>query len=311
MVRRIAAPSPVGAGLGLVLDRVLGEPPAPLHPVAGFGRLMAAFEHATYLPRRDVGIAYTTFGALVGASAGLVIGSTALGVGTGTAGRMLRAHARGVRDALVHDGVDEARARLPALVGRDPSTLDGAGIAAAAVESVAENTVDAVVAPALWGATFGAPGALGYRAVNTMDAMVGHHTERYEQYGWCSARADDVMNLVPARVAAALVIAVRPRRAAAVLDAALHQARAHPSPNAGVVEAAFAAALGVELGGPLRYGTREEDRPRLGRGPRPGPDDIERACVLSSHVELALAAVLVTAGLAARSSRRRRARSGR
>jgi adenosylcobinamide-phosphate synthase len=309
MVRRKAGRRPLAAAGGLVVDRLLGEPPPSVHPVAGFGRLMDRLEQATYLPRRDAGVVYTASGALVGAAAGVVVGSTTLGVAIAVAGRMLRAHAQRVRDALARDDLHEARALLPALVGRDPAILDRSGIAAAAVESVAENTVDAVVAPALWGATLGAPGALGYRAVNTMDAMVGHRDERYERYGWCSARADDVMNFVPARVAAALVATVRPHRATAVWDATRHQARAHPSPNAGVVEAAFAAALDVELGGPVRYRAREERRPRLGGGRRPDVDDIGRACTLSSHVEVALASALLTAALVARRSGQPRRRS--
>ena len=213
---------------------------------------------------------------------------------------MLRAHADGIQRELERGSLEAARAALPALVGRDPSELDEAGIAAAVIESVAENTVDAVVAPALWGAAFGAPGALGYRAVNTMDAMVGHHSERYERFGWCSARADDVAAYVPARVAAGLVCLVRPSRAREVRSAVSTDAAAHPSPNAGVAEAAFAAGLGLELGGKLRYGERIEDRPLLGNGPRPSPRDIGHATQLASQVELALVALLGCAGVAAR-----------
>src|SRR5205085_956363 len=127
----------------------------------------------------------------------------------------------------------------------------------------------------------GAPGALGYRAVNTMDAMVGHRSTRYARFGWASARLDDAANFVPARATAMLVVLVRPGAATAIRAAVRNDARAHPPPNAGVAEAAFAAALGVQLGGPLRYGTRTERRPLLGRGPRPEPADIERAIVLA------------------------------
>src|SRR5690606_15478706 len=142
------------------------------------------------------------------------------------------------------------REALPALVGRDPTHLDASEISAAVIESLAENTVDAVIAPAFWGLIAGAPGAWSYRAVNTMDAMVGHRSDRYLRFGWSSARLDDLANLVPARLTAALVMLCRPRQTRAVTTAVRRDGRKHPSPNAGVAEAAFAAALGVQLGGP-------------------------------------------------------------
>ncbi|HXW77909.1 MAG TPA: CobD/CbiB family cobalamin biosynthesis protein, partial [Acidimicrobiales bacterium] len=195
---------------------------------------------------------------------------------------------------------DEKRARelLPALVGRDPTGLDVAEIARAVVESVAENTVDAVVAPALWAAVAGAPGAFGYRAVNTMDAMVGHRSPRYLNYGWASARLDDLANWVPARCTAALVALVRPGSAREIRRAVAMQAPAHPSPNAGVAEAAFAVALGIRLGGANRYGEQTEVRPQLGWGRGAQPDDIAQAVRLSRDVGTALAAVLGIAGAA-------------
>ena len=166
------------------------------------------------------------------------------------------------------------------------------------VESVAENTVDALVAPAFWAAVCGAPGALGYRAVNTLDAMVGHRSTRYLAYGWASARLDDVANYLPARLTAALVAGVRPGRAAAVWRAVRSQAPAHPSPNAGVAEAAFAAALGVRLGGRNRYGDRVEHRPWLGQGRPAARADIRPAVRLSDDVSWLLTVILATAGLA-------------
>jgi hypothetical protein len=174
--------------------------------------------------------------------------------------------------------------------------LDEKEIARAAVESVAENTVDAVIAPALWAAAAGPCGALGYRATNTLDAMVGHRSARYERYGWASARLDDVAGWVPARVTAGLVAAVRPGAAVAVMRAVRRDAPAHPSPNAGVAEAAFAAALGLRLGGTNRYGDLVELRPPLGTGRPPEWPDIARAVQLSADVGLALAAVLTITG---------------
>jgi len=281
-----------GAALGLVFDRSVGEPIQEPHPVAVFGRVMSGVEDRVWSDRRSSGVAFAALGAAVGAGCGALVGSTSLAVGVASAGRMLRDTALGVGRLLEAGDLEGARAALPALVGRDPAELDEAGVAAAVVESVAENTVDAVVAPALWGAALGAPGALAHRAVNTLDAMVGHRSPRYERFGWASARADDAMNWVPARATAALVALARPDAAGAVLRAVREDAGAHPSPNAGVAEAAFAAALGVELGGPLRYGSRFEDRPRLGAGPRPQAADIRRAVALESRLEVLLAALL-------------------
>jgi adenosylcobinamide-phosphate synthase len=184
-------------------------------------------------------------------------------------------------------------------VGREPAGLDEQEIARAVVESVAENTVDALVAPAFWAAVCGAPGALAYRAVNTLDAMVGHRSTRYHAYGWASARLDDVAGYLPARLTAALVAGVRPGRAAAVWRAVRGQAPAHPSPNAGVAEAAFAAALGLRLGGCNRYGDRVERRPWLGQGRPAARSDIQAAVRLSSDVSWLLTAILAAAGLAA------------
>ena len=154
-----------------------------------------------------------------------------------------------------------------------------------------------MVAPACWAVLAGAGGALGYRAVNTLDARVGHRSARYERFGWASARLDDLANFVPARLTAVLVAAVCPRAAGAVLRAVREDAPRHPSPNAGVAEAAFAAALGLRLGGSNRYGGRVEVRPSLGTGRPPEPADIARAVELSRRVTLALLSALVTAGL--------------
>ena len=221
------------------------------------------------------------------------------------AGRSLRETAHKVNRTLVTSGLEAARIILPALVGRESSELDESGVAAATVESVAENTVDAVVAPACWALLGGAAGAIGYRAINTMDAMVGHHSARHEQFGWFSARLDDGVNFVPAWLTAILVAAVRPRAAKEIWRAVREDAPAHPSPNSGVAEAAFAAALGLELGGTVRYGARVEHRPLLGRGPRPTQIDIERATRLSNDVELAVVAVLLAAASWAKVSQER------
>ncbi|QXC59198.1 cobalamin biosynthesis protein [Aquihabitans sp. G128] len=286
------------AAAGIVADRLLGEPPVRPHPVSLFGRLMRASEARLWADRRGPGVAHAAFGVGVGAAVGrsshTVAGSTYLAV----AGRALDEAAADVEAALLADDLDRARELLPALVGRDPSTLDAGEIARAVIESLAENTIDAVVAPALWAVVAGGAGALGYRAINTLDAMVGHRNERYERFGWASARLDDAANWVPARVGAAVVVLVRPSSAAAVARAVRHDAPGHPSPNGGVIEAAFAAALGLRLGGESRYGERVELRPTLGDGKPPAPGDIAAARRLARDVDLALAALLAAPALA-------------
>jgi adenosylcobinamide-phosphate synthase len=282
--------------MGVLADLAFGEPPLRPHPVAAFGSAMASFEARTWSDTRAAGVVHALAGIALGAGAGVVTRSTAVATYVAVGGNALGRAALDVRDALVAADLDRARALVPALVGRDPSTLDAGELARAAVESVAENTVDAVVAPALWAATLGAPGALGYRAVNTLDAMVGHRTARYERYGWASARLDDAANLVPARVTALLVAAVRPAAATEVWRCVRRDAPAHPSPNSGVAEAAFAAALGLSLGGVNVYGDHVELRPTLGRGRAADVDDIGRAVRLSRDVAVALAAGLLLWG---------------
>jgi adenosylcobinamide-phosphate synthase len=279
--------------VALGADRLFGEPPASSHPVAGFGTAMGHLERCCYAQARRQGVAYAAAGVAAGVTAGRVARSTALATYIAVGGRALRDAALAVDAALGAGDLDGARRLLPALVGRDPTMLDEKEICRAVVESVAENTVDAVVAPALWAAVGAAPCALGYRAVNTMDAMVGHRSDRYREFGWAAARLDDAANWVPARVTAALVAAARPSRAAAVMQTVRRDAPAHPSPNAGVAEAAFAAALGLRLGGENRYGDRVELRPPLGAGRPPERDDIARAVRLSRDTGSLLAAVLL------------------
>ena len=283
----------IAVACGLLADRLAGEPPVEPHPIALFGSLMQAVERSIWADDRGAGVAHTTIGVGVGVAAGLSLRSTALATYLAVAGHALAQAADEVALPLALDDLDEARARLPALVGRDPSHLDAAEIARAVVESVAENTTDAVVAPAWWALLAGAPGALGYRAVNTMDAMVGHRSPRYERYGWASARLDDAANVVPARLTAALVVLARPRRAGAIWRAVRDDAPHHPSPNAGVAEAAFAAALGVRLGGANTYGERVEHRAPLGDGRPAEAGDIAAAIRLATDVQHLLAAGLV------------------
>jgi len=302
--------SPLGAAGGILLDRLTGEPPAAVHPVVGFGTAMRRLEGEIWRDARAPGTVYAAAGLGAGMGAGALVSSTVTATAVAVGGRALMRAAGLVSAALAEGDTEGARTLMPALVGRDTEGLDDKDMARAVVESVAENTVDAVVAPALWAAVCGAPGALGYRAVNTMDAMVGYRSARHAQFGWASARLDDLAGWVPARATAALVMAVRPRSAAAVWRTVLGDARRHPSPNAGVAEGAFAAALGLRLGGPSNYGGRAEVRPSLGEGRPPEPGDIRRAVHLSTDVALALTGVLTVAGLAGHTrSRRSRRRS--
>jgi adenosylcobinamide-phosphate synthase len=196
---------------------------------------------------------------------------------------------------LDRDDIEAARRLLPSLCGRDPARLDGSGLTRAALESVAENTSDAQVAPLLWATAGAVPAVLVYRAINTLDAMIGHRSPRYIRFGWAAARLDDLANYVAARVTAALVVLCAPLVGGSPSGAAgawHRDAARHPSPNAGVVEAAFAGALGVRLGGPTQYQHELQIRPTLGDGRQPTLADLRRAVALSRMVQLATAALL-------------------
>jgi adenosylcobinamide-phosphate synthase len=212
-----------------------------------------------------------------------------------------------VRGHLDAGDLPAARQQLTHLVGRDTHGLDEAGVARAAIESVAENTSDAVVAPLLAGALAGVPGLAAYRAANTLDAMVGHRSDRYVNFGWAAARLDDLLNWLPARLGAALVVGLAPTVGGDPAEARRiwrRDAKSHPSPNAGQIEAAFAGALDVRLGGVNQYDGRDEDRHTLGDGRPATRGDIEAANHLSTMVGAASAVAAVT--LADRLTRRRR-----
>jgi adenosylcobinamide-phosphate synthase len=217
----------------------------------------------------------------------------------GLGGRSLAEAGHQLAGAVRDGDVEAARRLAPTLVGRDPSGLDGPELCRAAVESVAENTADAVVGPLLWGALAGPAGVAGYRAANTLDAMVGHHSVRYEQFGWAAARLDDLLTWPAARLGAGLACVLAPLvggHAGRAWRTLRRDGGAHPSPNAGRMEAAFAGALGVRLGGSNRYGDRVEHRPPLGGGPAPGPEDVNRAVRLSLLVASAAAVLAALVG---------------
>jgi len=325
MTLALPAPTATAAGLalGFAADQLLGDP-RRWHPVAGFGTAALRLERRLWADARGPGVLYV--GLLVGAAAGLGAAADRLGRGrpgvrllvtaaatwTVLGGRSLQREAQLIARQLADGDLGGARRQVQNLVGRDPSALDASGIARACVESVAENTSDAVVAPLLWGAVAGLPGLLAYRAVNTLDAMVGHRSPRYRRFGWAAARLDDVANWLPARVTGLLTVLAAPAVGGSSLDAARawrDGARHHPSPNAGVVEAAFAGALGVRLGGTNVYGGVSEDRGALGAGRPVGVADIGPAARLSLLVGAA-AAVLGVAALKTQTSIRTGAPDG-
>lgn len=286
-----------GTALGYLADLVFGDPRRG-HPVAAFGRAAHAVEQRLWRDHRGHGALHTLVcagGAVAGAGllARAVRGRRAPGVALTAAatwavlgGTSLGREARAIGGALAAGDIEVARERLPHLCGRDPQALDGQQIARAVVESVAENTSDAVVGALFWGALGEVPGLAGFRAVNTLDAMVGHKSPRHRRFGWASARLDDVVGWPGARLTAALTVLAGPDPRGA-WRVARRDASRHPSPNAGPVEAAFAGALGVRLGGTLAYAGRVEHRPVLGAELRPvRVADIERAVRLSRRVSL-------------------------
>jgi adenosylcobinamide-phosphate synthase len=291
-------PSAAGLALGYLADRVFGDPHRG-HPVAVFGAAAGWLERRCYADRHGAGLMYTT--ALVGAAAALGAAferlparhsaakmlTTAVVTWTVLGGRSLAREAATIAKQLSDGELMAARVQVRNLVGRDTAELSADEVARATVESVAENASDAVVAPLLWGAVAGLPGLLGYRAANTLDAMIGHRSRRYRRFGWAAARLDDLLNWVPARLAALGAAACAP----VVAGSAEHAIRVvrrdagqHPSPNAGVIEAAFAGALDVRLGGSNVYGGSVEDRGILGDGRMPQVADIARASHLANAV---------------------------
>lgn len=301
---------PVGILVGFLADLWLADPQRR-HPVAGFGWAATRLESVSYRDDRLAGAVHTVVLA-GGVAAAAAVGEyrmrrpwtrvalTAVATWVALGGTTLARTGARMAALLEAGDVGAARELLPSLCGRDPSALDPDGLARAACESVAENTSDAEVAPLFWAALTGAPGALAYRAVNTLDAMIGNRSARYARFGWAAARLDDLANYLPARLTGALVLACAPLVGGSPVRAARawrRDAGRHPSPNAGIPEAAFAGALGVRLGGPTRYPYLLEIRPTLGDGPAPGVADLRRAVRLSRWVQAGavLAAVLISA----------------
>jgi len=306
-------PAAAGVVAGVAADSLLGDPRRG-HPVALFGRAAQAALERAYADSRLRGAGYAA-GCVLGAAAPAMLAEhltrgrpwlrlamTAATVWTVTGARSLTGEAQGIATALQAGDLTAARRALPSLCGRDPGSLDESELARAVVESVAENTSDAVVAPLGWGVLAGLPGLTGYRAVNTLDAMVGYRSATWARFGWGSARLDDVANWAPARLTGVLAAALAPvvgGRPAAAWHAMRRYGGQHPSPNAGRCEAAFAGALGVRLGGTSSYAGAAEHRPVLGQGRAPEPGDIRRAVRLCRAVTIAATAAAAATAVAA------------
>lgn len=305
----------------LAIDAALGEF-GPLfrrlpHPAVLMGRGVAALEARLNAPGLSPGTLRRR-----GAAAVLVVVSAALTIGLGIAAvaraapwlwaaealvaavllaqRSLYDHVAAVADGLRGGGIDGGREAVRHIVGRDPMSLDAHGVGRAAIESLAENFSDAVVAPAFWYLLFGLPGMLAYKAINTLDSMIGHKTARYRHFGMVAARLDDLVNLIPARLSGLwIAMAAIPRgRFATAVRSMLRDARTHRSPNAGWPESAMAGALDIKLAGPRKYPGETVDAPYIGPGT---PDvtiaDIRRALRLFIGACLANAAAVAMLAL--------------
>jgi adenosylcobinamide-phosphate synthase len=304
--------------LAMLIELCLGYPQALLraigHPVTWIGRLIAALdrclnrETADPYRRRGAGIvAVLLLLGIVGAIAviverellrlpfGLLV--AAVIASTLIAQRSLHRHVADVANALDNGGIAAGRAAVAKIVGRDTAALDTAGIARAAIESLAENFSDGVVAPVVWLAIAGLPGAALYKAINTADSMIGHRTPRYEAFGWAAARLDDLVNLPASRLAALFLVAAAALNKDAVAADAWRAVRRdawrHRSPNAGYPEAAMAGALGLSLAGPRVYGGVTVDDVTMGNGRREATSaDIRRALRLYRWADALLLALL-------------------
>ena len=298
----------------LMLDAAFGEPPEPVHPTVLMGHAISESEKLalglkTLRSRRLAGVALAlTLPSLVFVTTRKIMDAlpdglrwivgTAL-ISTTLSMRGLAEAARSVERALREGRLEEARERVGRFVGRDTDDLSETEACRAAVESVAENTSDGVVAPLLYGFLFGAPGALAYKAVNTLDSMVGHPQSPYAELGWASARLDDLVNLAPSRITA-LLVGVASGRLIRTLWITYRYGPLTASPNAGMAEAAFAGALGVSLGGTNAYGGVPRPGPTLGEGRTPAPYDIKRGVSLMRRCSVLLVVLALLQGRAIR-----------
>lgn len=296
---------------GLALDALFGEPDAIYrrapHPVVLCGRFIHALDRRLNSGafRRAKGAASVLLLVLGGGAIGWALAAAPFGIWLEAlaaavliAQRSLADHCRDVANGL-RRSLEDGRAAVSRIVGRDPDAMGESDVARAAVESAAENFSDGVVAPAFWFLLAGAPGLLIYKAVNTADSMIGHRTERHEAFGWAAARLDDALNFAPARISALLIAAAHV--SATSVRTSLRDARTHVSPNAGWPEAAMAGALGVALSGPRSYGGNVRPFPWInptGRRDMTAEDVDDAVAALWRAWTLLLAATLALALLA-------------
>jgi adenosylcobinamide-phosphate synthase len=304
--------------IAMLIELCFGYPDAVLnvigHPVTWIGRLIDALDKwlnrdaAGPSERRSAGISTILIVAAVVGGVALVVeyellrlplGILVAGVLASTlvAQRSLNRHVADVATALDKDGAATGRVAVARIVGRDTAELDAAGVARAAIESLAENFSDAVVAPVIWMVIGGLPGAALYKAINTADSMIGHRTPRHEAFGWAAARLDDLINLPASRLSALLFVSAaaltKDADPAAAWRAVRHDAARHRSPNAGYPEAAMAGALGLSLAGPRSYGGVSVDDALMGAGRRDAnAADVRRALALFHSADAILIAVL-------------------
>lgn len=312
--------------LALLLEAALGYPQRLVdrigHPVIWIGRLISAMDRAwnqaarSFATRRAAGVAALLVLVGVAGGVGFALQSALLALPFGIlavallgssllAQRSLHDHVARVAAALEQHGLEAGREAVSHIVGRDPLSLDEAGVARAAIESLAENFSDGVVAPAFWMAVAGLPGAAIYKAVNTADSMIGHRTPRHEAFGWASARCDDVINLPASRLSGLAIVAASAflpgMDARAAWRALRRDAKQHRSPNAGWPEAAMAGALGLALAGPRHYGGVLVQDALMGNGRREaGAADIRAALRLYRTADALLIMLLVLIFLALR-----------
>lgn len=305
--------------LALLIDKAVGDPPrlwarVP-HPVVLFGKAVSAADRRLNVPglgpaaARSRGIVAAVLLTVLALACGVLVSSLFSGlwliglfmevcvVAILLAQKSLADHVRAVAFALNEEGLTGGRREVALIVGRDPQTLDSAGVSRAAIESLAENYSDGVVAPAFWYMVLGLPGLFAYKMINTADSMIGHKSEKYLYFGWASARWDDIVNLIPARASAVIIAlaawtaegfaAMRRSLRVAVVDHGKHR-----SPNSGWPEAAMAGAINVQLAGPRIYDGVLVDEEMLNMAGRrnASPSDIRRAIRVFDHACYWLAA---------------------
>jgi len=307
--------------IAMLIELCLGYPEriasAIGHPITWIGRLIVALDRLLNRQtmgtraRRAAGIVALLMLIVGVAAVALVVerellhlpfGFLVIGLLASTliAQRSLHRHVADVAVALEKRGIEAGRTAVSHIVGRDIEALDAPGVARAAIESLAENFSDAVVAPILWLAIAGLPGAALYKAINTADSMIGHRTRRYDAFGWAAARLDDLVNLPASRLSALLLIAAaglsKNASANGAWRAVRRDAARHRSPNAGYPEAAMAGAIGLSLAGPRVYGGVRLDDAAMGDGRRDAESaDIVRALALYRRADAILLALLATA----------------